>query len=89
MQERLTTKTAELETAAAGAQDLLRQISESTGQAEKDRQRVATIVEGVTAKVPRRRRRWGLWMSGGTGASESPMRPRAITSTRCAWQTVQ
>lgn len=56
MQERLTAKTAELETAAAEAQDLLRLISESTGQAEKDRQRVATIVEGVTAKVPWRAR---------------------------------
>ena len=58
LQDQLATKTVKLESAAAAAQSLLQQMSVSTGQAEADRQRVAAIVEGVTAKVGRREAVW-------------------------------
>lgn len=51
LQDQLASKTIRLEAAAAEAQSLLHQMSTSTGQAEADRQRVAAIVEDVTAKV--------------------------------------
>ena len=58
LQDQLATKTVKLESAAAAAQSLLQQMSVSTGQAEADRQRVAAIVEGVTAKVGRGEAVW-------------------------------
>lgn len=61
LQDQLATKAVKLESAAAAAQSLLQQMSASTGQAEADRQRVAAIVEGVTAKVGRRE---AIWRTG-------------------------
>ncbi|KAL6769277.1 DHC15 [Auxenochlorella protothecoides x Auxenochlorella symbiontica] len=51
MQTQLASKTEKLEAAASEAKALLHQISVSTSQAEKDRQKVAAIVETVTAKA--------------------------------------
>lgn len=61
MQTQLASKTEKLEAAASEAKALLHQISVSTSQAEKDRQKVAAIVETVTAKVGGR----GGWSSAG------------------------